>query len=235
MSLTGDVPAATIGSIQSLSRIRRLYLVTAHAWVEMCSVPEVGSAWVQPSVLDGLSIGALVGHVCSGILRVESLLDSQAVSNGPLTSATEYYGTFTGGSSSFDERNRVARTRGASAAQNGQVTLLADVRACLNRMPSWLAGESEARHVELPGSPTIGSVSLLLDQYLKVRVVEQIIHSDDLARSVPYAARGVPDAEACSVAIETLVGAAVIRHGPRAVLHALARRELDEVQALRVL
>ena len=50
----------------------------------------------------------------------------------------------------------------------------------------------------------------------------------------PSRAHG-PQGSAPVTAIDVLVGVARIRHGDMAVLRALARRERDQVQALRVL
>jgi hypothetical protein len=75
---------------------------------------------------------------------------------------------------------------------------------------------------------------LLIDEYLKTRIVELTVHIDDLARSIEIPSPGLsPDT--ATVAIAVLVGAARTRHGDRAIINALARRELDEVEALRVL
>jgi hypothetical protein len=75
---------------------------------------------------------------------------------------------------------------------------------------------------------------MTLDEYLRTRVVELVVHADDLAASV-----GVepvpPQPATTAVAIDVLVGVARIRHGDMAVLRALARRERDTVRALRVL
>lgn len=60
-----------------------------------------------------------------------------------------------------------------------------------------------------------------------------VVHLDDLEASV-----GVPmdlPAEAVEVAIGVLLEMARLRHPPMAVVRALARRERDEAQALRVL
>jgi hypothetical protein len=75
---------------------------------------------------------------------------------------------------------------------------------------------------------------MMLDEYLRTRVVELVVHADDLAASI-----GVelvpPQPATCRVAIDVLVDAARIRHGDMAVLRALARRERGPVEALRVL
>jgi hypothetical protein len=75
---------------------------------------------------------------------------------------------------------------------------------------------------------------MLVAEYLRTRLVEFAVHVDDLAVSV-----GVPTPDLGSAAddeaIDVLVGIARIRHGDVAVLRALARRERDDVQALRVI
>jgi hypothetical protein len=80
------------------------------------------------------------------------------------------------------------------------------------------------------------------DEYLRGRCVELAVHVEDLELSVGLgpgvtATDRVPEPPDDLVrgAIDVLVAAAVVRHGAPAVLRALARRERDQVQALRVL
>jgi hypothetical protein len=235
VSTIGALTATERVSTESSRRIRYLYLTTAYACIELFAAPEVEAAWELRSDLPDLSVGALVGHVCRGILRVESLLDADNGSSKSLTSAAEYYVPFARSSSAADERNRVARDLAMDASRAGSATLLATVRDCLARVTSRLMVEPIERRVEVPRSSTVESVCLLLDEYLKVRVVEQMVHYDDMARSLPEASSTAVDVEACKVAIDVLVGSATLRHGPRAVLRALARHEIDDIQALRVL
>ena len=81
----------------------------------------------------------------------------------------------------------------------------------------------------------LGGLVITLDEYLRTRVVELVLHTEDLALSVdlPEAAEVTP--AAATIAINTLVDLARLRHGDLAVLRALARRERDTVNALRVL
>jgi hypothetical protein len=75
---------------------------------------------------------------------------------------------------------------------------------------------------------------MLLDDYLPTRLVETVVHADDLAVSTG-AARVDFDPRAFDVVIDVLVGTARGRHGDLAVVRALTRRERDDVEALRVL
>jgi hypothetical protein len=72
-----------------------------------------------------------------------------------------------------------------------------------------------------------------LDDYLETRLVELVVHDDDLATSVDVPTE-LPG-EALELAIDHLVAVARFRHGDLAVVRALARRERDISEALRVI
>ena len=65
---------------------------------------------------------------------------------------------------------------------------------------------------------------MLVDDYLETRIVELVIHLDDLAASVGRTPPRVsPEAE--SLVLRTLVEMATARHGASVMIRALARRE----------
>ncbi|MES2092386.1 MAG: hypothetical protein V4531_01065 [Actinomycetota bacterium] len=74
---------------------------------------------------------------------------------------------------------------------------------------------------------------LLLDEYLRTRLVELAVHTEDLALSIGVEVTS--PAPAVSMAVDILVAAARERHSDQEVLRALTRRERDTVDALRVL
>jgi hypothetical protein len=128
-----------------------------------------------------------------------------------------------------DPGNQAIRARGEEEAAGGPAALAAEARAVSGRLSSRLAGLGSGRRVRVAGG-----LVMMLDEYLRTRVVELVVHADDLAASI-----GVelvpPQPATCRVAIDVLVDAARIRHGDMAVLRALARRERGPVEALRVL
>jgi hypothetical protein len=90
----------------------------------------------------------------------------------------------------------------------------------------------------MPGAPAdrvvdLGDWALTLDDFLLTRVLEVVVHADDLAVSLGVATPALPVA-ATDAAVELLARLAVWRHGPVAVVRALARRERapDSVAAL---
>ena len=60
----------------ALDDVARAFRDAAEAFGEIVARPEVGTAWEQPSVLDGLTVGGIVGHVNAGIGWLGPLLDA---------------------------------------------------------------------------------------------------------------------------------------------------------------
>jgi hypothetical protein len=191
--------------------------------------PEVESHWTKPSVLAEFTIAGLAGHLLRGIMTVETYLDAPATAGAPL-SAVEYYQAAGLTSDPESKLNREIRTRGEEMAAGGASIVAAAARTVLHRLEDRLATEEFGRVLSV-----LGGTSITLEEYLRTRVVELVVHSDDLALSV-----GIDDELALApstsrVAIETMVALARARHGDLAVLRALTRRERDDVDALRVL
>jgi hypothetical protein len=97
----------------------------------------------------------------------------------------------------------------------------------LDRLRTSLEAEPEGRLVTVRDQEV-----LRLDDYLATRIIELALHTDDLCVSV---GRETPELPGIEVAIQALVDIAAHRHGRLAVLRALARRERDPDQVLRVI
>lgn len=214
--------------------VRAHFVSTAAACVGLVADPHVAAVWKQPSVLADFSVGALAGHLTRGILQVEWFLDNEVPDAVPVTAA-EYYAPFADTGDLTTDRNRAVRDRGNERAALGPEAIIAETRACLGRIRDRLPSVASDRYIEALGSSGVRGRVLLLDDYLTVRLVEQTIHYDDLARSVPEAATESLNPAAYRAAIDTLIEAAVLRHGALPVLLALTRRERDTLDALRVL
>lgn len=107
---------------------------------------------------------------------------------------------------------------------------------------SWVGLASEPRFLghRMNDEPDARTLTVLeervmsLDDYPVTRMMELVIHTDDLATSAGVAPP-VFSSDATNPVIDRLVETARRRHGDRAVLMALSRRERDPVEALRVL
>jgi hypothetical protein len=209
-----------------VERVRSAYLAAAAATTELLGRRELGEAWNEPSVLPEFDIGALAGHLARGVLTVYWYLDMPEP-DGPVISAAEYFAGHPGGGPDT-EGNVQIRQRGAETAKGGWARLYLDVGKATAALAERLAVEPESHRIPATGR------ALLLDEYLKTRIVELVYHLDDLARSLSLPTPALPF-ETTHLAIEVLLDTARVRHGDRAVLNALGRRELDAVHALRVL
>ena len=154
-------------------------------------------------------------HVPGGTLR-------------PVT-AEGYYGDLAGASEPAPALNTGVRQRSAETAAQGPEALAAEVGAARERLRVRLAQEPADRLMTVRHQ----GHTLLLDEYLRTRCVELAVHTEDLALSVSSDVR--TPGTTLTAAVDVLVGAARNRHGDAEVLHALARRERDGHDALRVL
>ncbi|MBW3616002.1 MAG: maleylpyruvate isomerase N-terminal domain-containing protein [Actinobacteria bacterium] len=188
---------------------------------------ELGDRWSQPSVLAQMEVGELAAHLARAILQVEWFLDMPEP-DPPVITAAQYYAPLVEPDPNA-QANVGVRERAATTAAGGWARLYLDASKVQDRLAERLPETPPERRVL-----AFAGRALLIDEYLKTRLVELAVHIDDLARSLEVPMPPLPDA-ATAVAIAVLVDTARARHGDQAVLHALARRERDQASALRVL
>lgn len=205
--------------------IRKAYLLGAEQAVHLLATEEVARCWGEESVLPGMTVGGLAGHLARSVLQVEWFLDGEIVGTEPV-SPVRYYARLVGTSVPDSALNVGVRARSEETVAAGPVAVAEEARAAWQR----LGREPADRRVAILHRP---GEEMLLDGYLQTRCVELAVHLDDLILSVGAQCR-TPEAT-LALAVDVLVAAARDRHGDHAVLHALARRERDAGQALRVL
>jgi hypothetical protein len=205
--------------------IRSAYLEAARATAELLGRRELGDRWDDDSALAGFTIGSLAGHLARGVLTVYWYLDMPEP-DPPVITAAEYYASLAGADPESEQGQQVL-ARGAETAKGGWARLYLDVGRAVEHLGERLPGEPPTHRIPAQAR------ALLLDEYLLTRIVELVVHLEDLTRSLDLPTYDLP--AATRIAISTLLQTALVRHGPTAVLHALARRELDDVEALRVI
>ncbi len=227
--------AGAASSSSDRPSVRSAFLEAAAAAVALLADPAVATAWAEPSDLDGMTIGALAGHLSLSVTQVEAFLDGLApdapppTDSGLLVDAPTYYGRVADLPDTDSELNRGVRARSDATAAAGPAGVATTAADALARLEVRLADEPDDRRVAVGHRP---GEQLRLDEYLRTRCVELSVHLEDLALSIGHPVPSTPAATA--IAVEVLVAAARHRHGDDAVLRALTRRRRDDVDALRV-
>ena len=177
----------------------------------------VGAAWGEPSVLEDQTVGGLAGHLArTGGWIVPEYLDLD-VADGPVdfADAGEYYAVLMDRVDA--DGHRAIRERGAALGARGQAALVAEFDAGIEGLADRLAALADDALISSYGART-----MRVRDYLVTRIVEQVVHLDDLARSVGGEGWPVPTA---GVDLTLAVGVDVARRrrGDTAVLRAVYR------------
>jgi hypothetical protein len=176
-----------------------------------------------------MTVGAVAAHLGRALFNVERYLDATPADppEEPI-SAASYFASILKTSDLEDPLHVDVRARSAESAAEGWEALVTRFDDALGSLRARLTNEDRTRKLRV-----LGGLVMHLDDYLATRLVECVVHADDLAVSVgsptPDFDPGVVD-----LAISHMVDVARLRHGDLSVIRALSRRERDEFDALRV-
>lgn len=207
-------------------RARALVVEAVEAAAELMERPVVGERWDEPSALDGMTVGALAAHLVRAAGSTIAYLDRTDVSTEPedelLTPITYFHAAV---ASPIHDQIRNVSSDEARIGHMATVDKCADL---VSRMADRLAAEPEDRLVG-----ALGGRMLSLDDFCRTRLIEVLLHLDDLATSVDEP-RPDTDPEGVAIVIEILTGIARHLHGDWGVLHALARVERSDADVFPV-
>ena len=205
---------------------RAVYRDCVEAIGPLLREPTVAAKWDEPSALAEMSVSALAGHLVRVLSTVERYLaEPEPLEEGRLDPAV-YFSKVKADVN--DPTNVAIRERGAQEAAGGYDALLAEYDRLREAVLEAMRDQPSSRRMSV-----FGGQVLLLDDYLVTRIVEAVVHADDLAVSCGVETPSLPD-DAYEATIRTLVDIGRARHGDLAVVRALARRERDDLEALRV-
>lgn len=196
------------------------YLHAAEAALTLLRDEAVAAAWDRPSALDLMSVGALAAHLASQHTTVPAILAAGPAQEAPITLLDHYGHVKWRGAPLDSETNTSIRDGGEASAQAGPAAVAAGAAAGLAETRELMAAVSESQVIVVPwtGWP------LVLSDFLTTRLLEIVVHCDDLAYSVDIPTPQFPSAVTDPV-VELLARLAVQRHGVTNVLRALARAE----------
>jgi uncharacterized protein (TIGR03083 family) len=167
--------------------------------------------WEQPG-LGVWSVRSLAGHTARAILTVESYLGQDEPGAVTIPSAEAYYNDVL---EQFTDHESI-EARGVEAGAWLGDDPVAQVTEALARTRALIAAQPADRIV------SIGGMGILLDQYLRTRVVELVVHSIDLARAI--GSEHTPPAEGIATTVSLLAGTAAHKGQGVALLMALTGR-----------
>ena len=195
------------------------FLASAAVASQLLREPAVGERWEDPSALPEFSVRGLAGHLAHQVLRVRDVLDNPV--EGPVRSLLGHYESAEWVDTPLDaEINVWVRRSGEQTAEAGQKALADRFDAALAELRGVLAREAPERLVRMPWV----SWTVRLDDFLVTRMLELMVHTDDLAVSVDLPTP-LPPPRASDRVLTLLSQLAARRHGPTPVLRALSRAE----------
>jgi uncharacterized protein (TIGR03083 family) len=200
--------------------IQDSYLAVADAAAKLLADPAVADAWDRPSALAGYTVSGLAGHLAGQVNVVAKVLDGPAPDTEPI-SLLDYFLQSKWIDADHDgDVHRGIRNSGAQYAAVGPRMLAAQAAEVLDRLRRDLPGQPQQRVVQFPWGPP----SLRLDDLLTNRMMELVVHLDDLAVSVGVPTPDVP-VPATDAVIGILATLAARKHGAMPIVRALTRNE----------
>lgn len=181
--------------------------------------PEVTVRWSEPSALPRLSVGGLAVHLGNQVVRAAQLVVRDPGDLPVLADADEHYARSAWPTAAPEDP---VNDRGGdeTAAHDGPVALHDRVVEHRDAFRAALADGTAGDVVPVPWA----GWALRRDDFLLTRLLEVVVHADDLAASVGIETPTFP-AEVFDPVRDLLVRLAVARHGQSRVVAALTRRE----------
>jgi hypothetical protein len=190
------------------------------ALTELVSAPEVAEAWDRESALPGMTVGGVTRHLVSQPeTAVEFLRIQPPPPHAPVVSLAELYERTDWFAAAVDaEENTSIRDDFNAMAAGRQQHSLAILEQALDELPDAIEAAGETTYVPWQDS------SLSTDDFLVVRLMEIVVHADDLAASI---GRPTPafDDDVLHPALALLAMLGARRHGQDAAVRALSREE----------
>ncbi len=200
--------------------IRDQYLAVADVAANLLADEAVATTWDRPSALEGYAVSGLAGHLAGQINVLAKVLAGSEPDTAPIPLLDYFLQSRWINAEQDSEVHLRIRRSGADYAADGPSSLATRTAAVLRQLHVELPRQSRDRVVQFPWGPP----SLRLDDLLINRMMELVVHIDDLAGSVGVATPALPTT-ATDTVIELLATLSARRHGPTAIIRTLTRAE----------
>lgn len=194
------------------------FVTSAHTAARLVTSEAVRDRWDEESACAGMTVGGLAFHLAAQAGNVVRLMAAEVTAE-PTIPVEEHYRRAAWVNTGLDDEVNVdIRTSADEEAAGGFGALCTKVAADLEALPGVLAARSADDPVLIPWQ----GWALSAHDFLVTRLMETLVHSDDLAASVGLPTPEFPD-EAVRVVLGLLTAVAVERHGQTALVRALSR------------
>ena len=201
----------------SSTDVRALVVEAVEAAADVIADAATADRWDEPSALEGMTVGALAAHLVRAAGATIAYLDRTPVDQRPedelLTPVTYFRAAVE--APIHDQIKDVS----ADEAAVGHEAIAEKCRRLAGDLATRLAAEPDDRLLA-----ALGGRMLTLDDFCRTRLIEVLLHIDDLAASTG-ASRPDLDPRGPAEIIDICMGIGVDRHGAWGVLAALARAE----------
>lgn len=198
--------------------MKGVFLAAADTVRPLLDLPELADRWEEQSALERMSIGALAAHLSRAVTVVPTYLDEPGTP--PFRDPAAYFLTVAEqlNTDLDSEVSVVVRSRAEAAAEPGLKAVVAQWDAARSAVADRVTSETKDEGISVLGG------SMKVGDYLVTRVVELVIHGDDLAVSL-----GQEPPQHCREVYETVVSClveiATRRSSPQDVIRAMSRVE----------
>ena len=209
------MPLTFAGTLDRASLLR-----ASDALLDLVAAPEVATAWEQESALSGMTVGGLTRHLVSQPESAVEFLRIQPVPpQAPVVTLAELYERTDWFAAAVDAAENISiRDDFNAMAAGGQPHSLEILEESRGALAGAIADAGPTTYVPWQ------DCCLATDDFLVVRLMEIVVHADDLATSVGLPAPTYDD-DVLHPALSLLAMLAARRHGQDAAVRALARGE----------
>ena len=197
-------------------RMAETFMSAARISGDLARRQEVAEHWTEESSCAGMTVGGLAHHLVLQLTNTVRVLEGEPTEQVAIP-LQEHYARATWVTATLDDDVNVQiRESADSDAAGGPETLAPLFDDALERLPALLASAADTVLIPWQGW------SLATEDYLITRMMEMVVHADDLAVSVDVPTPEFADAVVTPV-LALLTGVSARRHGQVAVVRALSR------------
>ncbi|HVV30497.1 MAG TPA: maleylpyruvate isomerase N-terminal domain-containing protein, partial [Mycobacteriales bacterium] len=144
----------------------------------------VGECWDRDSALEGLSVGAVVSHVCIQTGWSETVVTRPGPVDHPVVTAGIWFADVRPGPGYDPDVHQGVVQQSVQLATRGHQSVTDKLDRVTGRLRDRLTGAELDR---LVGLEPVDQHAVTLRDFVRTRIVEFVVHADDLAASVGVA------------------------------------------------